>query len=158
MRRWPNPWGGSRICSISGSSIRSVRVPNHKIGPCENEEEFNNHLIRDAYAGTFSSEAEYQATYACAKKVQSMPHQVMFSHGDLKHHNIMIHEGHITGFLDWESAGWYPSYWEFTTTLRFTFEDTWWFDFVLKLGGDEYLAELECERALTSLTSLSYSW
>jgi hypothetical protein len=50
--------------------------------------------------------------------------------------NVMRHllhifgEGRITGFLDWESAGWYPDYWDFTTALRFTREDFWWYNFV----------------------------
>jgi hypothetical protein len=70
----------------------------------------------------------------------------------------MVHKRHITGFLDWESAGWYPEYWEYTTALRFIPKDIWWFDFVSRLGGEKYLAELDCERALTSLTSLSYVW
>ena len=70
----------------------------------------------------------------------------------------MAQEGNITGFLDWESAGWYPEYWDFTTALRFTLEDFWWYSFVTKLGGESYLAELDCEKALTSLTSASYYW
>lgn len=25
----------------------------------------------------------------------------------------MVKEGHITAIIDWESAGWYPEYWEY---------------------------------------------
>lgn len=32
----------------------------------------------------------------------------------------------ISGLLDWESTGWYPVYWEFTTELRFG-KGSWWF-------------------------------
>ncbi|KAG9227958.1 hypothetical protein BJ875DRAFT_390396, partial [Amylocarpus encephaloides] len=77
----------------------------------------------------------------------------------IKHHNILVdEEGHITGFLDWESAGWYPEFWEYTTALRFVPKDFWWYKFLMKAGVKRYLEESEYERALTSLTVDSYSW
>ena len=158
MREWPNPWGGDRICSLEGTAIRSVRVPNHSAGPFESEEELNEYLIQPAWSGGLSSEAEYQEKLDIAKGMGTMSHRIVFSHGDLKPHNILVKDGHITGFLDWESAGWYPDYWDFTTALRATRETFWWYKFVLDLGGNVYLAELDCERALTSLTSASYYW
>lgn len=158
MRGWPNPWGGNRICSLIGTAIRSVRVPNHVAGPFESEEEFNEYLIRPSWSGGFSSDAAYHDALSLAKGMDKMAHRIVFAHGDLKPHNILVDEGRITGFLDWESAGWYPDYWDFTTPLRFTREDFWWYNFVIELGGGLYLPELGCERALTSLTSASYYW
>ncbi|RHZ49664.1 hypothetical protein CDV55_101169 [Aspergillus turcosus] len=158
MRRWESPWGSNRICSLVGTAVRSVRIPNHLAGPFETEQEFNEYLLRPAWSGGFQSEAEYKHALDRAKKMQEMSHRIVFTHGDLKHHNIMVQDGRITGFLDWESAGWYPDYWDFTTALRFSREDFWWYGFVMELGGDSYLAELDCERALTSLTSASYYW
>ncbi|KAI0691959.1 hypothetical protein C8T65DRAFT_550662, partial [Cerioporus squamosus] len=35
-----------------------------------------------------------------------------FSHGDLQPSNIMVHEGHIVGIIDWAEAGWYPYCWD----------------------------------------------
>lgn len=49
-------------------------------------------------------------------------------------------------------------YWDFTTALRFTFEEYWWHSFVIGIGGGLYMEELKCERALASLTSASYYW
>ena len=34
-------------------------------------------------------------------------HRIVFSHGDLAQHNILVENGQITGLLDWEYAGWY---------------------------------------------------
>lgn len=31
---------GRRICSFLGGSIRSICVPNHRVGPCELQGEF----------------------------------------------------------------------------------------------------------------------
>ncbi|PYI13133.1 kinase-like protein [Aspergillus violaceofuscus CBS 115571] len=157
MRAWPNPWG-SRICSLEGTAIRSVRIPNHLAGPFESEEEFNKYLIQPAWAGGFPSEEEFNHALQVARGIEEMPHRIVFSHGDLKHHNILVKNGKVTALLDWESAGWYPDYWDFTTALRFARKDFWWYEFVLGLGGDAYLAELDCDRALNSLTSASYYW
>ncbi|CRG88899.1 hypothetical protein PISL3812_05934 [Talaromyces islandicus] len=158
IRQWNNPWGGNRICSLLNTSARSVRVPNHYAGPFDSEKELNEYLIKPAWAGGFSSEAEYSDTLDRAKKIENLPHRILFTHGDLKHHNILVQNGRVTGFLDWESAGWYPEYWEFTTALKATQKAFWWYDFVIGLGGNAYEAELDCEHALTSLTSGSYYW
>jgi Ser/Thr protein kinase RdoA (MazF antagonist) len=94
------------------------------------------------------------------RKLQSLQRPgVKFTHGDIKHHNILVdEEGHITGLLDWESAGWYPEFWEYTTALRFVPKDFWWYEFLMKAGAQQYLEESECEKALASLTADSYSW
>ncbi|CEJ62042.1 Putative Phosphotransferase family protein [Penicillium brasilianum] len=156
MRGWSNPGNGNRIYSLLGTAIRSVRVPNHYAGPFKCEEEFNDYLIQPSWPGGFASEAAYKDALDLAKGMRKLSHHVVFTHGDLKPHNILVNRGRITGFLDWQSAGWYPDYWDFTTALTFTREDFWWYSFVVDLGGGSYLAELECERALTSLTSASY--
>jgi hypothetical protein len=77
-----------------------------------------------------------------------------FSHGDLQRKNIMI--SHVPKLddsgkvieddlkivlIDWETAGWYPSYWEYSRGMmgcRY-FKDDWryWFGVIL----DEYLTE-----------------
>lgn len=158
MRKWPNPWGEDRICSIVGTSIRSVRVPNHAIKPCESESKFDDQLISAASDHSFASRELFGETLACAKKMNSMHHNIVFTHGDLKHHNIMVYNGRISAFIDWESAGWYPDYWEFTTAMRFCPKDFWWYDFIRRLGGSNYMEEMECERALTALTADSYAW
>ncbi|OJJ51439.1 hypothetical protein ASPZODRAFT_57156 [Penicilliopsis zonata CBS 506.65] len=158
MRGWPHPWGGDRICSLLGTAVRSVRVPNHYAGPFEGEEEFNDYLIEPSWSGGFPSETAYQDALQLARGMRKLSHPIVFTHGDLKPHNIMVKGGRITGFLDWESAGWYPDYWDFTTALRFTLEDFWWYSFMLELGGDMYLTELKFDRALNSLTCDSYCW
>ena len=159
MRKWKNPWGRECICSISGSPIRSVRIPHHKVGPCENEQAFFDHLIGAAWKGGLSKE-KYSELFETASKLPALkPHKIVFTHGDLKHHNILAYRGHVSGFLDWESAGWYPEYWDFTTATRFGgVPGYWWYELMLDIFGDEYLDELKSERALTPLTVDSYAW
>ncbi|RDL39333.1 Uncharacterized protein BP5553_03673 [Venustampulla echinocandica] len=160
IRGWRSPWGDERVCSITGGTIRSIRVPDHKVGPCETPQEFHEYLLAPVRYPSFVSEAVNKEKVRSARKLQSLQRPgVKFTHGDIKHHNILVdEEGHITELLDWESAGWYPEFWEYTTALRFVPKDFWWYEFLMDLGAQRYLEESECEKALTSLTADSYSW
>lgn len=40
----------------------------------------------------------------------------VFTHGDLAPRNILIRNGKIVGIVDWGSSGWYPDYWEYTSS------------------------------------------
>jgi hypothetical protein len=49
------------------------------------------------------------------KKCHGKQYEVKFTHADLCPQNILVDDsGRITAILDWESAGWYPEYWEYT--------------------------------------------
>ncbi|EXJ92451.1 hypothetical protein A1O3_01002 [Capronia epimyces CBS 606.96] len=158
MRSWKSPFGDSRICSPIGTAIRTIRVPRHVMGPFETEAELHDYLLSASSDHTHNSRAEYEADQALARKIYDMPHRVVFTQGDFKAHNIRISEdAHLTGFIDWESAGWCPEYWEFTTSMRWGF-GTWWYQVTNFLGGHQYLEELKCDKALNSLTVDSYAF
>lgn len=38
----------------------------------------------------------------------------VFTHGDLSSFNILVQGDHVVGIIDWETAGWYPTYWEYS--------------------------------------------
>ena len=42
-----------------------------------------------------------------------MDAQVHFTHGDLLPHNILVDGSKITAIIDWETAGYYPEFWEY---------------------------------------------
>ncbi|EER36955.1 conserved hypothetical protein [Histoplasma capsulatum var. duboisii H88] len=70
----------------------------------------------------------YECYYAAngrkyEKELLSMlPHSdiSVFSHVDIGPHNIMFDKASlkITGIIDWEMAGWYPDYWEYSSIMR----------------------------------------
>ncbi|KAI9759965.1 MAG: hypothetical protein M4579_001998 [Chaenotheca gracillima] len=156
MRMWKSPFGEERICSVAGTSISSQRVPRHQMGPVENERELHEYLLSAASDHAFPSREEYQKTMTLAREILDMPHRVVFTHGDFKAHNILIDDdGHLSAFLDWESAGWCPEYWEFATAMRFG-RDSWWYQVASVLGGDQYMEELKRDVALNRLTVDSY--
>lgn len=133
-------------------SIRSIRVPSQRVGPCESETEFKSHLLSDASSHSFKPREESHAALELARKLGDIRHRVVFTHGDFALHNILVHEGHVSGFIDWECAGWYPEYWEFTSPLRWPGRDPEGGALFRMLGGEQYESELEAEMALKALT------
>lgn len=155
MRKWRSPYG-SKICSVLGTTIRSTRVPLHEMGPFASEQEMHDYLMSAASSHAFGSKVEFNEVCAHANQIRDIPHRVVFTHGDLKAHNILIGEdGHLSGFIDWESASWAPEYWDFTTAMRFG-SGTWWYQVASWMGGDQYKQELACDKSLNRLTVDSY--
>lgn len=158
MRKWKSPFGNNQICSVIGTPISTQRVPGHAMGPCKTQKELHEYLLGPASSHGFTSLEEYQKTVIRARKMMDIPHQVVFTHGDLKAHNVLIDENYcLSGFLDWECAGWCPEYWDYTTAMRFGI-GSWWYQGILTIGGDQYLAELDYDHALNNLTVDSYIW
>jgi len=161
MRSWTNPWGCDRICSVSGGAIRSLAVVPHIMGPFENEQKLNEFLIDGTGNDNGMPASKFEGKVATVKEglAITLPHRIVFTHGDLMHHNILVHNGHLSAILDWEAAGWLPEYWEFTTAARIMRPGVWWYDCVkdsLQLGG--YPKEFELAMALIGLTSGAYCW
>ena len=126
------------------------------MGRFTDQEQFYGFLISPASSHGFNSTEEFEKTLALADRLRRHDYRIMLTHGDFKAHNILVGpDGHSTGFLDWESAGWYPEYWEFTTAMRFG-RGGWWFQVASWIGGDHYPDELESDVALNLLTVDSY--
>ncbi|KAI9037603.1 uncharacterized protein KD926_000165 [Aspergillus affinis] len=124
MRQWTPP-DPHRISSVIGTSIRSTRVPFHIMGPFATEIELHDFLLSPVSGHGIKSTDEYLQKIKHANEIRQYPHLVTFTHGDLKAHNILVgDDGHLSGFIDWESGGWCPEYWEFTTAMRFQ-RDSW---------------------------------
>ncbi|KAL4799600.1 phosphotransferase family protein [Aspergillus venezuelensis] len=155
MRQWEPP-SGNVIYSPIGTALRSTRVPGHIMGPFKDHESFYRHLFAPASSHSFRSAEGYENTLFLAKRLQDRPYRVKFTHGDLKAHNILVdNQGHLSGLLDWESAGWYPEYWEFTTAMRFGM-NSYWYQLADWMGGHDYREELASDKALNNLTVDSY--
>jgi aminoglycoside phosphotransferase len=68
-------------------------------------------------------------------------HKPVFTHGDF-FHNIMIRDNSgVAVIIDWESAGWKPSYWEYCFAVNVAPDDDDWGDWIPEVF-DEYVAEL----------------
>ncbi|TFK82918.1 kinase-like protein [Polyporus arcularius HHB13444] len=77
-----------------------------------------------------------------------------FSHGDLKPTNVMVHEGHVVGIIDWAEAGWYPYFWD-AYILHKSLHQLWamfsiWEPMASQLG-DPYMPEAKAMFRLLTL-------
>jgi thiamine kinase-like enzyme len=97
------------------------------MGPFLNSKDFYDFLISPASKHGSKTLDEYEAALARTRRLRDRGYAVVFTHGDFKAHNILVgDDGHLSGFLDWESAVWYPEYWESTKAMRFG-RASWWF-------------------------------
>jgi len=96
-------------------------------GPLGTEDELNNAITEKyLYKDLPSHKAEF---YRRAFPVVLKNYLPVFTHSDLQRMNIMVQKWSTTGcveeaedgysliIIDWESSGWYPSYWEFATVM-----------------------------------------
>jgi aminoglycoside phosphotransferase (APT) family kinase protein len=127
------------ICNTLGEACRDPRIHGGQpVGPFEDETTFSQEL-------RFSDEPARRG------------HKIVFTHADLNPRNILVSQTArsdgtigwiVTGIVDWETAGFYPEYWEFTKAM---FEGFRWprryrdmVSRVFQAFGD-YSAELDVE-------------
>ena len=95
------------------------------IGPFYTLDQFHAFIRRGHPASDFDSKSLHE----CHAKT----YEVRFTHGDLCPQNILVDDhGRVTAVLDWENAGWYPEYWDYTQM-----------HFRVPEGMEEWLAMME---------------
>ncbi|EIW81392.1 hypothetical protein CONPUDRAFT_137362 [Coniophora puteana RWD-64-598 SS2] len=111
MRRFESPWGDA-VCGIDGGPVYGPLVPAGPLPPSADEAEF--YKAFKCYVDFASKDASSQDAHAAAERFFALPrHAIVFTHGDLNSHNILVNaNGRITGIVDWEAAAWLPDYWE----------------------------------------------
>ncbi|KAG6282237.1 hypothetical protein E4U48_004845 [Claviceps purpurea] len=108
---------------------------------------------RGHFFGPFVDEDDFNDTLRCVPLpdvVHSSGHEIVFTHGDLNMRNIMMHNGRLSGFIDWETCGWLPGYWDYTKAHFITKINRRWLKMVDAVFGKlgNYEAELAVERQL----------
>ncbi|KAE8378350.1 kinase-like domain-containing protein, partial [Aspergillus bertholletiae] len=105
------PPDGIVVASVDGGPLFDSRVPGHSLyfGPFNTVQDFHRHLRMGMQ---FDSGLEPHIQNLINQQSKTWPS--VFTHGDLSSLNILIHRDNIAGIIDWETACWYPSYWEYT--------------------------------------------
>ena len=125
MRSIPAP-ADARVASVTGGSLFDLRLPdipgrNGRFGPYETIQDFHQYLRRGAEASP-----EGQAEINELVKLHEETWPVCFTHGDLSSLNILARGDEVVSIVDWETAGWYPSYWEYTTAWIVNPQNAFW--------------------------------
>lgn len=130
------------IGSCSGGLVRDCRrYDTYTGGPFDNEDSFNNFIL------DFLKATPTPIRNAIAR--QLVPnHRIVFSHGDLVMHNIIVKGSKIMGLIDWEYAGWYPEYWEYVKFFERHSNHPDWKDHAAYIFPQAYDSELVAYQAL----------
>ncbi|KAJ8482001.1 hypothetical protein ONZ51_g5642 [Trametes cubensis] len=144
----PHPDVVSGLHNRPLSSIRCTIAP-HELGRFDSQLAFKNKILN--HVGLIF-EDRVPALRRLAEPVLEKHHRICFTHADLHAQNILVRDdGQLAGIIDWEHAGWYPEYWEYTMIeyhmpnrpLLQLFWDT-----VHPFGEEPYTEELALEWAL----------
>ena len=69
-----------------------------------------------------------------------------FTHGDLSSLNIFGKGDKVVGFVDWETAGWFPSHCECTTACQVNPQNSVWIEEI-----DKFLDRFPVEQAVKKI-------
>lgn len=138
----------NKIASVDGGSLYDCRLPGSMIrfGPFDNIQDFHRHL-REGRELDPNLRPEIQDLI----KLQSKSWPLVFTHGDLSSLNILARRDDIVGIVDWKTAGWYPSYWEYTTAYQVNPQNSFWVNEI-----DKFLEPMPEELAMERIRQEYY--
>lgn len=145
-----SPPSGTGIESCLGGSLRDSRIPRSRprFGPFKSTQDFHMWLREDLkpeeHPDRTCDQDWEEIKEMVAQQDGSWPSPV-FTHGDLNPFNILVRGDQVVSIIDWEFAGWYPYYWEYTAAWYGNRIRQEWQDLITKFL-DVYPAELEMEK------------
>lgn len=140
LRKLPVP-PGMGVANVVGEALYDGRLPGPSswFGPFRNIADFHRHLRQG-----IEPDANLDPDVNQLITLHGGQWPLVFTHGDLSSLNILVQGDKVVGIIDWETAGWFPSYWEYTTASQVNPQNSFWrqeIDHFL----DPYPAELRME-------------
>ncbi|KAF5710721.1 kinase-like domain-containing protein [Fusarium mundagurra] len=128
LRSIPPPEGVG-VANVDGGPVFDQRLPDKSFwGPFATIQEFHRELRRGLELQ--DGEEAFPGLRELVEFHNGPWEGPVFTHGDLSSLNIMAVGNTVTGILDWESAGWMPPYWEYTSAWHVNPRNTFWRDAV----------------------------
>ncbi|KAK1656970.1 kinase-like domain-containing protein [Colletotrichum godetiae] len=120
------PTEGVGIANIDGGPIYDCRLPSKWFwGPFATVRDFHKELANGA-----DLEIRYENQPPDLDELLTFYRQannkLVLTHGDLSSLNILIQGDDVVGIVDWETAGWMPSYWEYTSAWFVNPQNPFW--------------------------------
>ncbi|KAI1774760.1 kinase-like protein [Hypoxylon cercidicola] len=132
-----SPPEGTGVANILGGPVFDARLPGKSFwGPFATQEDFHQELRNgisldvglDVNADLRSHPGLIDV-FTFHK--QQFPPPAL-THGDLSSFNILVRGDDVVSIVDWETAGWYPSYWEYICAWNVNPYNPFWQDEVNK--------------------------
>jgi len=146
LRSLPPPRPG-HVGDVNYSKLYDDRIEPVGFGPFETARDFHKFLRNGITKPVLDPELDRLITD------QDKEYSTCFTHGDLSSFNILVRDGQVVAIIDWEMAGWYPEYWEYTSAWHVNLYDEWWRPEIEKIL-DPYPAELEMEKCRRKIFSM----
>jgi aminoglycoside phosphotransferase len=114
------------VSNISGGPIFDQRLPNNSLwGPFSTIREFHMKLCDGLGELTPNQTLPSDLDKLAAFYNRPWPTPT-FTHGDLSSSNIIVQGDEVVGIVDWETAGWMPPYWEYTSARNVNPQNQFW--------------------------------
>ncbi|RDB26697.1 hypothetical protein Hypma_005294 [Hypsizygus marmoreus] len=111
LRIIPSPYGDA-VCAPGRSYFLCYRCDeDNPTGPFGSVSDFQKHITRIFLPSQLVTPPLAEPLRVARARQPS----IRFTHGDLKTHNLMFDQGKLSGIIDWETSGWFPDYWEYTS-------------------------------------------
>ncbi|KAF5020381.1 hypothetical protein F66182_7589 [Fusarium sp. NRRL 66182] len=125
LRSVPPPEGVS-VGNVDGGPFFDCRLPSKLFwGPYAAIRGFH-----EALANNANIDAEYKNLPLEVSELfgfyRQANRELVLTHGDLSSLNILIQDDEVVGIVDWETAGWFPSYWEYTCAKNVNPQNPFW--------------------------------
>ncbi|KAL2760290.1 hypothetical protein ACRALDRAFT_1078932 [Sodiomyces alcalophilus JCM 7366] len=114
------PPPGTGVQSCAGGSMTDARIPHARprFGPFKTIQDFHVWL-REGFSLDDCSRIKDDRTRKDIERMITMQDgpwpPPVFTHADLNPSNIFVRGDRVVSIIDWEFAGWYPHYWEYTS-------------------------------------------
>jgi len=132
------------IGSCGGGPVYDHRLNNgFPCGPFTTESDFNDYLVAPV------ARCPKKELVGYYRQQMANDHGLVFTHADLNGDHILVDPatGRINGVIDWEMAGWWPKYWEYTKSRFGSRYQSWWVGLMNNVLTP-YLHELRIEKDL----------
>lgn len=144
LRSVPVPEGAG-VSSVDGGPFYDCRLPSRFYwGPYATIREFHQALVG---GNDFDTECPIPDLSELLEFYRQWSgNELVLTHGDLSSFNIMVQGDTVVGILDWETAGWFPTYWEYTCAKYVNPQNPFWTDPV-----DQFLAPMPQELKMETI-------
>lgn len=115
------------VANVDGGPIFDHRLPRKSSwGPFATIQDFHRELRSGIDAGDIEDDASSPGVKDMASFHEQAWQAPVLTHGDLSALNILVRGNEVVAIVDWETAGWYPHYWEYTSAKNTNPQNIWW--------------------------------
>lgn len=123
------PPEGTKVSSVEGGPFYDCRLPSQLYwGPYASVREFHEALVNNIpWDADYTKYPDLIELFDFYRQAEN---KLVLTHGDLSSLNILVRGDRVVGIIDWETAGWFPKYWEYTTAKCVNPNNLFWADVV----------------------------